>query len=85
MQPVSGTDGLGVVAQGRAVGRADLAQARTGGGDQVGQAEPVADLDHLAPADDHLTAGGQRGGGEDEGGGAVVDGEDRAGVGHGSP
>ena len=76
-------DRVGVVAQVRAVGGADLAQPRAGGGDQVGQPEAVADLDHLAAADDDLAAGGQRGRGEHEGGGAVVDDEDLLGVGHG--
>ena len=48
------------------------------------QPEAVADLDHLAAADHDLAAGGQRGGGEDERGGAVVDREHASGVGHGA-
>ncbi len=68
-----GRDRLLVVGHGRAVGGADLGEPRAGGGEQVGETEPVADLDQLAPADDDLPARGQRGGGQDEGGGVVVD------------
>src|SRR6202041_1329499 len=66
-------DRLLVVGHAGAVGGADLGQPRAGGGEQVGEAEPVADLDQLAPADDDLPARRQDGGGEDEGGGVVVD------------
>ena len=41
---------VGVVAQGDPVGRADLADPGSGRDDQVGQSEPVADLDQLAAA-----------------------------------
>ena len=66
------TDCGGVVGQVRAVGGADLPQPGAGGGDQVRQPEPVADLDHLAAADHHLATGGERRRGEDQGCGPVV-------------
>ena len=62
-----------VVGDRRPVGRADLAQPRPGRLEQVGQPEPVADLDHLAAADQDLAPGGQRGRGQHQGGGVVVD------------
>ncbi len=64
-------DGSGVVVQRGAVRRAHLAQPGAGRGDEVGQPEAVAYLDHLAAADDDLAARGQRRRGEDEGGGPV--------------
>jgi hypothetical protein len=45
---------VGVIRDGRPVGRAHLAQPCTGGGQQVRQPEAVADLDELAPADHDL-------------------------------
>ena len=81
--PGLGADGVGVVAQVGPVGRADLAQPRPGRGDEVGQAEAVADLDHLAARDHDLARGGEGGRREDERGGAVVDRKCPSGVGHG--
>ena len=51
-------------------------------GDDVGDAEAAADLDELAARDDDLVAGaGERRGGEQDGGGAVVDRERGLGAG----
>ena len=77
-----GADRGRVVGEGGAVRRADLTQPRAGARDQVGQPEPVADLDHLAAADDDLATGGQRGRGEHQRGRAVVDDERGLGLGH---
>ena len=62
-----------VVGQRGPVGGADLADPGPGGLQQVGQAEPVADLDQLAAADDDLASRGQRGGGQGQRGCVVVD------------
>ena len=67
-------DGVGVV--GAASTRFVVPTSRSRApvdGEQVGDAEAVADLDQLAAGDDDLAPGGQRGGDEDERGGAVVD------------
>ena len=66
-------DRVGVVLQMRAVGGAHFAQPGAGGGDQVGQPEPGADLDQLAAAHHHLRARRQCRGGEHQRGGTVVD------------
>ena len=50
-----------VVAGAGAVGRANLAQPGARTCEHVGNAEPVADLDQLAPRDEHLAALGQGG------------------------
>ena len=71
--PGLGADRAGVVARVGAVGRADLPQPGPGRRDEVGQPEAGADLDQLAPADHDLAAGGERGGGQHQGGRAVVD------------
>ena len=60
-EPGARAAGPCVVGQRGAVGRADLADPGPGGLHQLGQPEPVADLDHLAPADHDLPAGRQRG------------------------
>ncbi len=79
-------DGLLVVLGGRPVGGADLPQPGAGTGEQVGKAEPVADLDQFAAADDDLpAAAGQRGGREDEGGRVVVHHAGRGGRGNRPP
>ncbi len=65
-------DGVGIVAQRRAVGGADLAQPRAGGDEEVGQPETVTDLDQLAAADDDLAAGREHAHGEQECRRAVV-------------
>ncbi len=75
--PGVGADRVGVVAQVRAVRRADLAEPRAGRGDEVRQPEAGADLDELAAADDDLPPGGESGRREDEGCRAVVDDEGR--------
>ena len=73
-------DGTGLFAEGvlvvgpmGPVGRADLAQARPAGGDDVGHAESAPDLDQLAPGDDHLAAAGETVEQQQHGGGVVVD------------
>ena len=68
-----GPDGLGIVAQMRAVRRADLPDPGARRGHQFGQPEAVADLDQLATADHDLLAGGQRHRGQQQGSGVVVD------------
>ena len=62
-----------VVVAHRPVGGAHLANARTGRGDEVGQTESVADLDHLATAPDNVAALGQCCHGQDQGGRSIVD------------
>ncbi len=57
----------------RTVRRADLTQPRPGRFQQVRQPETVADLHHLAAADDDLAPGGERGGGQHERRRTVVD------------
>src|SRR5699024_4067753 len=74
-------DRVEIVAHVGAVRRPDLAQSRAGRGDEVGQAEAVADLDHLPAGDDDLPAGGEGRRREDEGGGSVVHGQGAARVG----
>ena len=66
-------DRIGVVGKPDPVGGADLAQPGAGRCDQVGQPEPIADLDQLAAADDDLAAGGERRRREQHGRRAVVD------------
>ena len=68
-----------VVAQARAVGRADLDERHPGLGDDLGDPERPADLDELAAADDRRAA--ERGHGEQDGRRAVVDGEGGLGAG----
>ena len=70
-----GPDGLGVVGDPGAVGRADLSDPGARGGDEVGQPEAVTDLDHLASAHDDLTPCGEGRRGQHEGGRSVVDDE----------
>ena len=80
-------DRRGVVGEVHPVGRADLAQPGAHGLHQLGDAEAVADLDQLAAGDDHgvapVVAARQHPRDEGEGGRAVVDDVDPAGVGHG--
>ena len=80
-------DRRGVVGEVHPVGRADLAQPGAHRLHQLGDAEAVADLDQLAAGDDHgvapVVAARQHPRDEGEGGGAVVDDVDPAGVGHG--
>ncbi len=72
-------EGTAVVGERDAVRRPDLAEPGTGGGEQVGDAEAVADLDELAAGQDELPTLCQGGGDEREGGGAVVDDDRRLG------
>ena len=66
-------DGVLVVGRMGAVGRADLAQPRSAGGDDVGHAEGAPDLHQLAPGNDHLAAAGETVEQQQHGGGVVVD------------
>ena len=70
---MSGRDRLGVVAQVRAIGGADLAQHGAAAPHDVGDAELAADLDQLAARDDDFLAVGQRLERQQHGGGVVVD------------
>ncbi len=72
-------DRCGVVGARDPVRGADLAQPGAAGRDEVGEPEAVADLDHLAAADDDLATRADRGRGEHQRGGAVVDRERRLG------
>ena len=78
---MSGGDRIGVVAQVRAVRRADLAQPRAASQHDVGDAELAADLDQLAARDDDLAAVGQRLERQQHRGGVVVDDEGVLGAG----
>ena len=72
-----------VVAQPRAVRGPDLDQARAGLSDDLGDAEAAADLDELPARDDDLAPRPrQRRGGQQHGGGAVVDREPGLRAGH---
>ena len=71
-----GADRLGIILEMRAVGRADLAQGRTGPRHDVRHAEGAADLDQLAARDDGLATSGEGVEHEQHGRGVVVD-EDR--------
>ena len=64
-----------VVGRAGAVRRPDLDEARAGPREHVRDAEAVADLDQLAPRDDHLAALGERGESEQHRAGVVVDDE----------
>ncbi len=66
-------DRRGVVGDRGPVRGADLPQPGPRRGQQVGQAETVADLHHLAAADDDLAAAGQRGRRQHQRGRVVVD------------
>ncbi len=70
-----------VVGQRRAVGGADLDQPRPGLGEDVGDAEPVADLDQLPAADDHLAPAGERRKAQEHGRRVVVHRHPRLGTG----
>ncbi len=59
-----GPDRLGIVPHAGAVGGADFAQPRTGGRQQLGDAEAVADFDEFAAAEHDFLARGQREGGQ---------------------
>ncbi len=73
---------VGVVRPAGAIGGPDLDEPRAGLADDVRDAEAATDLDELAARDHDLLAGaGQRGGGEQHRGGAVVDGERGLGAG----
>ena len=72
-----------VVGRARAVRRPDLDEPRARAGEDVGDAEAVADLDQLAARDDDLAALRERGEREQHGGGVVVD--DERGLGAGQP
>jgi hypothetical protein len=82
-EPGLGADRLRVVVQGGPVGGADLAQPRPAGGQQVRDAEAVADLDQLPPAHDDLAARGQGERTQQQGRGVVVHHVHRSRVGHG--
>src|SRR5690606_13985075 len=69
-----------VVLQPDPVGRAHLPQAGTDRLEQLGDPEPVSDLDELAAGDDDRPARGQHEGHQGEGGGAVVADVDAPGV-----
>ncbi len=75
-----GADCSLVVGERRAVGRADLTKPGTRARDEVRQPEAVADLDHLAAADDHLAPRRERGRGEHERRRSVVDHQGRLGL-----
>ena len=66
-------DGPAVVGEPGAVGRADVDEPGAGLLHHLGDAEPTADLDALAPADRHVPSGGERGEHEQHRGGVVVD------------
>ena len=76
-----GADRALVVGRARAVRRPDLDHPRARAGEDVGDPEPVADLDQLAARDDDLAALGQRRDGKEDGGGVVVDDERGLGAG----
>ncbi len=62
-----------VVGSARAVRRADLDEPGPGAGEHVRDPEPVADLDQLAAGDDRLPPVRERGEGEEQRGGVVVE------------
>ena len=62
-----------VVVGARAVRRSDLDEPCTRALEHVRDAKAVADLDQLATRDEHLASFGERGDGEQERGGVVVD------------
>ena len=68
-----GAERARVVGGARAVGRAHLAQPRARALDDLGDAEPVADLDELAARDDDLAPARERRERQHQRGGAVVD------------
>ena len=70
-----------VVFEARAVRRADLDEAGPRAREHLGDAEAVADLDQLAARDDNVAPFRERGNGEQDGGGVVVD--DQRGLGAG--
>ena len=72
-----GPDRALVVGGARPVRRADLDEPRTGACEDVRDPEAVADLDQLAARDDDVPALRQRGQGEEDCGGVVVDDERR--------
>jgi hypothetical protein len=75
-----GADGALVVVPVGAVGGPHLDQADAGAGDDLRQAEGPADLDQLAPRDDHLAAPRQGVEGQQQGRRVVVDGQGRLGA-----
>jgi hypothetical protein len=75
-----GRDGALVVLGPGAIRGADLPQPRPGAGQDLGDAEAVADLDQLAPRDEHLAALRERGEREEHGCGVVVDDKRRLGA-----
>ena len=76
-----GRDRALVVGGRRAVRRAHLDQAGAARGEDVGDAEAVADLDQLAARDEHVAARGERAQHEHQRGGVVGDGEPGLGAG----
>src|ERR1700722_819291 len=66
-------NGALVVAQPRAVGRADFVEQRSAFGHDVWNAEAVANFDQFAAGDDNFGAFGERVENEKYGGGIVVD------------
>ena len=62
-----------VVLEPRAVRRADLDEAGSGAREHLGNPEAVADLDELTARDDNVAPFRERGNGEEDGGGVVVD------------
>ena len=73
-------DGAGVISQSalvigqvRAVSRPYFFEARGRGLDELGQAKASSDLNELAARNDDLFAGSERGGGQKQGAGAVID------------
>ena len=72
-----------VVGEAGAVRGAHLDEAGPGRGQDLGDPEAAADLHQLAPGHDDVPAAGQRGQGQQDGGGAVVD--DEGGLGAAGP
>ena len=78
---VSGPIAALVVGRARPVRRPHLAQPRAGAREHVRDPEAVADLDQLAPRDEHLATLGERGEREQHRRRVVVDDERRLGTG----
>ena len=76
-----GRDGALVVGGRRAVRRPHLDQAGAARGQDVRDAEAVADLDQLTAGDEHVAAGGERAQHQHQRGGVVGDGEPGLGAG----
>ena len=72
---------LGVVREPRAVGGPDVDQPGARLGQDVGHPEAAADLDALAPSDEHVASDGEGGENQQHGSGVVVDDDGRLGPG----